>query len=93
MIKSFRDHRTRDLFVLGMAPGVPADLAWRAVKRLRRVDRARAVGELRTPPGHRLHLLKGDRAGQYTIAVNRQWRICFRFEGGHAYDVEFCDYH
>jgi len=93
MIKSFRDRRTRGLFEHRTADGVPSDLAWRAAKRLQSVDLARTLGDLRDPPGHRLHALRADRAGQYSIAVNRQWRICFRFEDGHAFDVEFCDYH
>ncbi|MBM3908400.1 MAG: type II toxin-antitoxin system RelE/ParE family toxin [Gemmatimonadetes bacterium] len=93
MIKSFRDRRTQELFLLRCSPGVPADLAWRAAKRLERIDRAHSVGDLQNPPGYRLHKLRGDRADQYSIAVNRQWRICFRFEDGDAYDVEFCDYH
>jgi len=93
MIKSFRDQRTQDLFAVGYSLGVPVDLAWRAAKRLERIDRATSVGELRYPRGYRLHKLRGDRADQYAISVNRQWRICFRFEDGHAFDVEFCDYH
>jgi proteic killer suppression protein len=48
---------------------------------------------LRVPPGNRLHALRDDRAGQHSISVNDQWRICFRFEEGDAHDVEFCDYH
>ncbi len=93
MIKSFRDRRTQELFDLGASHGVPADLASRAVKRLGRIEIARSVGDLRFPRGLRLHKLHGDRAGEYSIAVNRQWRICFRFDDGDAYDVEFCDYH
>ncbi len=54
---------------------------------------ATKVTDLRVPPGNRLHALKGDRAGQHAIAVNDQWRICFRFDDGDAYDVESCDYH
>ena len=93
MIKSFRDRRTRELFEVGASSGVPQALAWRAVRRLDRLDEIQAVGELRQPRSFRLHALRADRAGQFAIAVNRQWRVCFRFEGGHAYDVEFCDYH
>ena len=54
---------------------------------------ATKVTDLRVPPGNRLHALRGDLAGQHAIAVNDQWRICFRFDDGDAYDVEFCDYH
>jgi toxin HigB-1 len=51
------------------------------------------IGDLAVPPGNRLEKLKGDRAGQWSIAINMQWRICFRWESGHAYDVEIVDYH
>jgi len=51
------------------------------------------VDDLRVPPGNRLHVLEGDRKGQHSISVNDQWRICFRFVDGDAYDVEICDYH
>ncbi|MGK2934966.1 MAG: type II toxin-antitoxin system RelE/ParE family toxin [Gemmatimonadaceae bacterium] len=54
---------------------------------------AARLSDLRVPPGNQLHALKGDRVGQHAIAVNDQWRMCFRFEDGDAYDVEFCDYH
>ena len=54
---------------------------------------ATQLSDLRVPPGNRLHALQADRAGQYSISVNDQWRICFRFVEGDAYDVEFCDYH
>jgi len=57
------------------------------------VDLATRLDDLRVPPGNRLHALKGDRKGQYSIAINDQWRICFRFVDGDAYDVEICDYH
>ena len=93
MIKSFRDSRTEELFHHGQSPGVSAHLAWRARKQLERIDSADSVGALRYPPGNRLHALRGDRLGQFAIAVNRQWRVCFSFIDGHAFDVEFCDYH
>ncbi|WP_256870418.1 type II toxin-antitoxin system RelE/ParE family toxin [Chromobacterium haemolyticum] len=54
---------------------------------------ANTVETLRVPPGNRLEALKGDRAGQYSIRINDQWRVCFRFEGGNAIDVEIVDYH
>jgi toxin HigB-1 len=57
------------------------------------VDRATSLEDLKVPPGNRLHALKGDRRGQYAISINDQWRICFRFKDGDAYDVEVCDYH
>jgi len=72
---------------------VPPDIARRALRKLEAVHAASQLDDLRVPPGNRLHALKGDRAGQHAIAVNDQWRVCFRFEKGDAYDVELCDYH
>ena len=93
MIKSVADNQTEELFRTGKAKKVPADLARRALRKLEAVHAALPVTDLRVPPGNRLHPLEGDRAGQHAIAVNDQWRICFRFVDGDAYDVEFCDYH
>lgn len=93
MIKSFADRFTETLFRTGKAKKVPPDVTRRALRKLEAVHAATQLGDLRVPPGNRLHALKDDRAGQHAIAVNDQWRICFRFESGDAYDVEFCDYH
>ncbi len=93
MIKTFADKRTEELFVRGVARGWPSDVVRRAVPKLEYVDLATSLDDLRTPPGNRLHALKGDRQGQYAIAVNDQWRVCFRYVDGDAYDVEVCDYH
>jgi len=93
MIKTFADKRTADLFVKGVARGLPPDVVRRAVRRLEYIDLATCLDDLRTPPGNRLHALKGDRQGQHAIAVNDQWRVCFRFAEGDAYDVDVCDYH
>ena len=93
MIKTFADRHTRDLFTTGSAKRFPADVAGRAVRKLEYVDLATSLDDLKVPPSNRLHALKGDRQGQHAIAVNSQWRICFRFVDGDAYDVEFTDYH
>jgi proteic killer suppression protein len=93
VIKSFADRRTEELFRTGRAQRIAPDLARRALRRLEFVHVATQLSDLRVPPGNRLHALKDDRAGQHAIAVNAQWRICFRFVNGDAYDVEFCDYH
>ena len=71
----------------------PADVIFRAVRKLDYLDHAVLLDDLKVPPGNRLHALSGDSRGQHAIAVNDQWRICFRFFEGHAYDVEFCDDH
>lgn len=93
MIKTFADRRTRDLFTTGTAKRLPPDIARRAVRKLEYVDLATSLDDLRVPRGNRLHALTGDRQGQHAIAVNDQWRVCFRFADGDAYDVEVCDYH
>jgi proteic killer suppression protein len=93
MIKTFADRRTQELYVHGKAKRLPAELAKRAARKLEYVDLATRLDDLKVPPGNRLHAMAGDRIGQHSIAVNDQWRICFRFVDGDAYDVEFCDYH
>ena len=93
MIKSFADKDTERLFSDGACKRIPSDVAARAVRKLDMVDAAIQLDDLRVPPGNKLHALKGDRAGTHVIAVNDQWRIRFRFEGEHAYEVALCDYH
>jgi len=93
MIKTFADKRTCELYLTGKAKRFPPDVASRAVRKLEYVDLATNLDDLKVPPGNRLHPLEGDRKGQHSIAVNDQWRICFRFEDGDAYNVEICDYH
>lgn len=93
MIKTFADKRTEELYVYGKAKRVPLDLARRATRKLEYIDLATCLDDLRVPAGNRLHALSGERDGQHAISVNDQWRICFRFIDGDAYDVEFCDYH
>jgi len=92
MIRSFGDRDTEMLF------GRQASRRWRsiarvALRRLRLLHRAKTLDDLRVPLGNRLEALKGDRAGQYSIRVNDQYRICFRWDQGDAYEVELADYH
>jgi len=93
VIKTFRDRHTPTLYVTGHSRKLPPDVARRAVRRLEYLDLAADLSDLRVPPSNRLHALKGDRQGQRSISVNDQWRICFRFHRGDAYDVEVTDYH
>ena len=93
MIRSLADRRTETLFSTGQAGKLPPDIVRRALRKLDMVDNAYRIDDLRMPPGNRLHALSGDRDGQWAISVNDQWRICFRFEGEDAFDVELCDYH
>ena len=93
MIKSFADRRTKEPYETGKAKRFPPDIVARAARKLEYVDLATKLEDLRNPPGNRLHALEGDRKGQHSISINDQWRICFRFEDGDAFDVEVCDYH
>ena len=93
MIKTFADRQTQLLYVSGKSKRFPPDIATRAIRRLEYVDLATCLDDLRVPPSNRLHSLGRDRKGQHSIAVNDQWRICFRFIDGDAYDVQMTDYH
>lgn len=93
MIKSFADRNTQELYETGRSRRVPPDIRRRAIRKPEYVNLATCIEDLRVPPGNRLHELERDRKGQFSISVNDQWRICFRFVGGDAYDVEFTDYH
>ncbi|MGB8841939.1 MAG: type II toxin-antitoxin system RelE/ParE family toxin [Aliidongia sp.] len=79
---------------MGLPPkGGRSDLVRRAVRKLKQRNAATTLDDLRVPPGNHLEALDDDRAGQHSIRVNKQWRICFIWKDGHAYRVEFCDYH
>ncbi len=93
VIKSFADKHTQELYASGKSRRLQPDLLKRAVRRLEYIDLATCLDDLKVPPSNRLHALKDDRAGQYSISINDQWRICFRFTDGDAYDVEITDYH
>ena len=93
MIKTFADKQTQQLYLTGKARRVPPEVAKRVARKLEQVNAAVRVEDLEVPPGNRLHLPEGDRQGQCSISVNDQFRLCFRFTDGDAYDVEFCDYH
>lgn len=93
MIKSFADKNTEAIYNRKMKKGMHQDLAKKALKGLRNIESAVLLDDLRIPPGNRLEWLKGDRKGQNSIRVNDQWRICFKWVEGNAFNVEFCDYH
>ena len=94
MIRSFKDRRAQAIFE-GREPGkgFPADLVRPARRKLIMLAEARALKDLRSPPSNRLEALKRDRAGQYSIRINDQWRICFLWTGANAENVEIADYH
>ena len=93
MIKSFGNPDTERLFSRDAVRRYPAELRKIMLRKLLVLDAAEQVQDLRAPPGNRLEKLRGDRAGQHSIRVNDQWRICFRWKDGNAYDVELVDYH
>jgi len=93
MIKSFGDNHTSDLFFTGKSRRLPPDVIRRAIRRLEHVHLAKQLDDLRVPISNRLHALRGDRKGQHAIYINNQWRVCFRFEDGDAFEVEVTDYH
>jgi proteic killer suppression protein len=93
VIKTFADRHTQELFATGRSTRLPPEITRRARRKVEYIDLASRIGDLRVPPGNRLHKLAGDREGQYAIAINDRWRICFRFEDGDAFDVEITDYH
>lgn len=93
MIKSFHDKDTERLFQRQFVRRFSPDLHRLAWRKLVQIDAAERLDDLRIPPGNRLERPSGDRAGQYSIRINDQWRICFRWQDGDAYDVEVADYH
>lgn len=93
MIKSSRDRDTERLFRRDPVKKLGAGVQRTALRKLRMLDAATIVDDLRIPPGNRLERLKGDCEGQHSIRINKQWRICFRWRSGDAFDVEIVDYH
>ena len=93
MIKSFRDKETEKIFNRYLSGKLPQNIQHVARKKLLVLDAAPELNDLHIPPGNRLEALKGDRKGQHSIRINNQWRICFRWSAGDAYDVEITDYH
>ena len=93
MIKTFGDKETERLFARQFTRKFPSDLHTAAWRKLAILDAAESLDDLRVPPGNRLEKLSGKRAGQYSIRINDQWRICFQWREGNAHEVEITDYH
>jgi proteic killer suppression protein len=93
MIASFRDKETERLWESGKSRRIPADLHRRAFKKLAILNAAVGLENLKVPPGNQLEALSGNRAGQHSIRVNDQYRVCFVWRGGNAVNVEIVDYH
>ena len=93
MIQSFRDKVTQDVFNRLYVKGLSPELQRTVYRKLLLLDAAEKLDDLRVPPGNRLEKLSGDRRGQYSIRVNDQFRICFVWREGNAWDVHLIDYH
>jgi proteic killer suppression protein len=93
MIKSFRDKETEGLFSRGPVKKLSVQVQRAALRKLLMLDAAITLEDLRVPPGNRLEKLVGDRQGQHSVRINDQWRICFEWSDGDAYEVEIVDYH
>lgn len=93
MIRSYKDRDTQAVAERRRVSNMPEDIQHRAQRKLMILNNAINLDDLRIPPGNRLKPLSGDRAGQHSIRINDQWRICFVWTDGNAYRVEIADYH
>jgi proteic killer suppression protein len=93
MIRDFADKEAEKVWAGSPSRRLPADIQAVARRKLRMLNNASVLDDLRAPPANRLEALKGDRRGQHSIRINDQWRVCFRWKEGDAYDVEIVDYH
>ena len=93
MIKSFADAETEKVFNRRFSRKLPGDIQAVALRKLRMLNNAHVINDLRSPPANRLERLSKDREGQYSIRINDQWRVCFVWQNGDAHDVEIVDYH
>lgn len=93
MIRSFGNRESEKVWLGQRSRRLPQDIQSTARRKLRMLNNAADLTDLRVPPGNRLEALRGDRAGQHSIRINQQWRICFTWQEGDAYDAEIVDYH
>ena len=93
MIKSFKDREAERIYERRFSRKLPHDIQEIALRKMRMINNAVSINDLRIPPANRLEKLEKDRTGQYSIRINDQWRICFKWKDGDAYDVEITDYH
>ena len=93
MIKSFKSAETEKIFARQRSRRLPPDIQQTALRKLRMLNNAVSLNDLRVPPANRLEKLSRERAGQYSIRINDQWRICFEWRDGDAHNVEITDYH
>ena len=93
MIKTFKDDQTQKIYRRQRSRKLPPDIQQVALRKLRMINNAISINDLRVPPANRLEKLGGDRAGQWSVRINDQWRICFEWQGSDAYNVQIVDYH
>ena len=93
VIRTFKDEETEKVFQRQFSRKLPADIQQVALRKLRMLNNASVMADLRIPPANLLEKLTGKRAGQYSIRINDQWRICFEWRSNTAYNVEIIDYH
>jgi proteic killer suppression protein len=93
VIKNFKNKETEKIFNRQKSKKLPSGIQQIALRKLRMLNRATILQDLLIPPANRLERLKGDRIGQYSIRINSQWRICFEWQDGNAFNVEIVDYH
>lgn len=93
MIRSFKDKDTQAVFSGQFVKGLDGQIQQRAREKLKYLDSATGLRDLMIPPANQLESLKGDREGQYSIRINKQWRVCFKWKDGDAFEMEIVDYH
>jgi proteic killer suppression protein len=93
VVKSFKNKETEKIYNREVSGKLPGDIQQVALRKLRMINNARNLNDLRMPPANKLEKLEGDRIGQHSIRINDQWRICFKWRDGDAYQVEITDYH
>ena len=93
LIRSFKSRESEKIFNRQRSDKLPQDIQQVALRKLRMLNRAVTLQDLRIPPANRLEKLTGERAGQHSIRINDQWRICFEWREGNTYNVEIADYH
>jgi toxin HigB-1 len=93
VIKTFKDAETQKIYQRERSRKLPSDIQQVALRKLRMINNAININDLRVPPANRLEKLSGARAGQYSIRINDQWRICFEWKSSDAFNVEITDYH
>ena len=93
MIKSFKEKETEKIYRKEVSKKIPRGIQQVAIRKLRMINNAKNINDMRIPPANRLEKLSGNRKGQHSIRINDQWRVCFVWRSGEAYEVDITDYH